>query len=302
VVARPISTLAGPVLVCASVVPNKRRPDADLKVFGIPYRRGKVQRWYTLRPDFPILGLREAEKQSIQILARVSLGEDPAADRARARATPARQLHTMAGVVAAFCEAYRDRRNEKTGRLLSDKQVANTARYLKRAAEHWGNRDIRSIEASEIIDFLAKIGVEHLTTANRVHAAMRTMYGWAAVRGMVDKDALSGVKRVGKERKRERVLDAKEIRLVWHAALALGYPYSHCTRMLLALGQRLGETSRMRRRHIQDDLWTIPREETKADRTHPVPLSSLGQEILADCPQIAEGFVFAGRRSPRSAV
>jgi integrase len=281
------------------------RREGDAKTFGVPYRGpGGVQRWVTLRPDFPVLSLKEAEKQAIQLLARVSLGEDPAADRARARAAPPARADTMANVVAAFCEVLPNRRHEKTGRLLSAKHVANTTRHLKRVADHWGDRDIRTIEEREILDFLEEIGAVHLVTANRVHASLRTLFGWAAQRGMVAKGTMSGLKRVGSERARERVLSSKEIPVVWAAAAALGYPYGHCLRMLLACGQRLGEVSRMRWRDIDGDLWTIPASETKADRAQTVPLSGLARAILeeGDCRKFVDGgFVFAGR-NPRRPV
>jgi integrase len=278
--------------------PNERHPDVDLKVFGVPYRHGKTQRWFTLKPDYPFLTLREAEKQAIQILARVALGEDPAADRARARATPPKQDHTMARVVAAFCDTLPNRRHRKTGRLLSSRHIANTERYLKQAADHWGNTDIFTIDDSAIIAFLEGIAATHQVAANRCHSSLSAMYRWASERNMAPKGVMVRLQRVGSEQKRKRVLKSTtEIPVVWAAAEALGYPCSQLTKLSLCLGQRISETAGMRWPNIEGDLWTIT--ENKPDRATTVPLSSLAREILAECPQIADGFVFAGRNPRR---
>jgi integrase len=275
------------------------RREGDAKTFGIPYRGpGGVQRWFTLKPDYPALPLKEAKKQAIQILARVALGEDPAADRARARAQPAEKVHTMATVAAAFCDVLPHRTN-KTGRRLSSEHIAATTRYLKQAADHWGNRDIATIEQKDILVFLDAIGAIHSVAANRAHAALRTMYGWAEQRGLAPKGVMVGLKRVGSERARDRVLNDTEIALVWQAATALSYPAGHFTKTLLAVGQRVTETSRLRHQHIEDHVWVKSAAETKTDSAHTVPFNSLACEILDDCPQIVDGYVFAGRNPRR---
>ena len=50
----------------------------------------------------------------------------------------------------------------------------------------------------------------------------------------------------------------------------------------MILGQRSGKTRRMKWMDIdfEKQIWTIPKEETKANRTHSVPLPQLALEIL----------------------
>jgi integrase len=287
------------------------RREGDQKTFGVPYRGpGGVQRWVTLRPNFPTLSLKEAEKQAIQILAKVALGEDPAADRARARATPVKKIHTMASVVAAFCDTLPNRRHPKTGRPLSSKHIANTERYLKQAVDHWGNTDIFTIDDPAVTAFLEEIAKAHQTAANRCHGSLSAMYRWAAARGMAPKGVLVRLQRVGSERRRDRVLSRAEIPIVWAAAEALGtpdhpsgYPYRALIKLLLCLGQRLGETSRMRWSDIDGDMWVIPASATKAGRSQTVPITSLAHEILfgPEVKEVKGDFVFVGR-NPRRPV
>ncbi len=58
-------------------------------------------------------------------------------------------------------------------------------------------------------------------------------------------------------------------------------------------GQRRDEIATVRWDHLDFDnrVWTIPREETKGDRTHEVPLSPLVLEVLTSLPRLGE-FIF----------
>ncbi len=55
-------------------------------------------------------------------------------------------------------------------------------------------------------------------------------------------------------------------------------------KMVLICGKRSGETRRMKWAHVdlKHMIWTIPAEETKANRTHVEPLSDMAVEILED--------------------
>jgi integrase len=49
---------------------------------------------------------------------------------------------------------------------------------------------------------------------------------------------------------------------------------------------------------LKQKIWTLPRERTKADRAHEVPLSDLALSIIQECPKLGE-FVFStGRSAP----
>jgi integrase len=40
-------------------------------------------------------------------------------------------------------------------------------------------------------------------------------------------------------------------------------------------------------------VWTIPKDETKGNRTHEVPLSPLAMEVLTTLPRFADNYVFS---------
>ena len=53
--------------------------------------------------------------------------------------------------------------------------------------------------------------------------------------------------------------------------------------------------------NLENQLWTLPRERTKSDRSHEVPLGSLAVEILMDLPRMGE-LIFPDSRHGRNPV
>ena len=50
--------------------------------------------------------------------------------------------------------------------------------------------------------------------------------------------------------------------------------------------------------NFEERVWTLPREMTKGDRSHEVPLSSMAMDILGSLPRLGD-YVFAGRKDGR---
>jgi integrase len=103
----------------------------------------------------------------------------------------------------------------------------------------------------------------------------------------------AGVKAPAKETARERVLTDAELAAVWRAADALGPAARAFVRLLILTGQRRDEVAGLRWADVDLDaaggaVWTLPREATKADRTHEVPLSAAAVAILAGLPREGE--------------
>jgi hypothetical protein len=61
--------------------------------------------------------------------------------------------------------------------------------------------------------------------ANRVLAAVRKMFAWAASRDIIALSPCIGVSPLTGEKSRDRVLGDNELRLVWRAADAIGWPF-----------------------------------------------------------------------------
>jgi integrase len=89
-------------------------------------------------------------------------------------------------------------------------------------------------------------------------------------------------------------LSDHELRLVWRATEAIGWPFGSMVRLLLLTGQRRNEVARMQwiELDLERGLWTLPRERVKNDRPHTVPLSPLVVSIIKSLPRIAGQYVF----------
>lgn len=231
--------------------------------------------------------------------ADVAAGRDPIierrAARATARATMQRERDTVARVAAEFIEKYAKPKN----RSWRDTQ----ALLVRHVAPKWGTRPLEGIGRRDVHELLDPLAKRAPIAANRVHAALRRLFGWSVERGFIAASPMSGLKPPSSEQKRARALAPVELAAVWKAAGSLVYPFGPYFRLLILTAQRRNEVARMRweQLDLEAGTWTLGAEDTKAKREHVVPLSGPACDILrALLPQegTAAGYVFArGRES-----
>ena len=239
----------------------------------------------------PMLSLGEAREKARAALNQVELGHDPRIQKAEQK----RRLKNTVGTVAEdFLEKYA-KRNQRSWRV--------TEQILRRdVIPIWGDRPIETISRADALDMLDGIMAEGKDyKANRVLGHVRKLMNWAIERGLIAASPVANVRAPGKETSRDRVLTYDEIVKVWGACDGLGYPFGGFTRLLLVTGQRRDEVARMKWSDLDLDnrLWTLPREQTKSDRAHEVPLSDLAIEILEGLPRVGEHIFTSGRRGDK---
>jgi integrase len=170
---------------------------------------------------------------------------------------------------------------------------------LKRnVVERWKGGRLSTITKPQVHDLLDSIVDRGAPiAANRVHTQLNVMGRWAVERGIVTTNPFAGIKAPSSERgrARERVLSDVELRLVWKAAEAIGWPFGSIVKLLALTGARRDEVAQMEWREIDFDcaLWTLPAARSKNRREHAIPLSDAALEILRSLPRIERsGFVF----------
>ena len=159
----------------------------------------------------------------------------------------------------------------------------------------WGTRHISEITRHDV-----RVAVNRIIdrgsprAANRLLSTIKTLFRWAADEDYIAESPATDIKPPGEEIDRDRVLQDAEIFTLWAAWDRLGYPFGSLMQLLLTTGQRLSEVRHMRCSDIDknEKLWTLPRELTKADRSHEVPLSALALEILDALPRFVGDYVF----------
>ena len=153
--------------------------------------------------------------------------------------------------------------------------------------------DITRADIKELLRLKAR-GLERGIAANRLLALISKIFTWALDEEIIDASPALRLKRPAEEIERERVLSADEIKKLWPAFDAIGYPWGALYKLMLCTAQRRGEVASMKWSQISDDGWRLPASNAKTKVGHSVPLSSLARETLAGVPEIGE-YVFRAR-------
>ena len=187
---------------------------------------------------------REAREEAKRMLAEIAGGKDPRETRQEAVRTAS---ETVEVVARRFIERHA-KANNRTWKEVERKLDVNVL-------PHWGKRPIASITQRDVIALLDSIVDRGAAVeANRVLATVRKLFNWACERGTIETSPCARVKAPTPENARDRVLDDRELSLVWRAADALGYPFGPFVQLLILTGQRREEVAGMKWSELDRDL------------------------------------------------
>jgi integrase len=252
-------------------------PDG-VRTFALRYRLAGQQRRLTIG-RYPAMGLGEARTAARAGLEMAMRGEDPAATKAEAKRE--REANTVAAVVALYV----DRNLKRNTRRWQDAE----AMLRRDVVSVWAARPLASITRRDVIalvDAIADRGSP--VTANRVLSKIKALFAWAMARDLVQVSPAALVAPPTKETPRERTIDEAELRAIWPALEAMGYPFGTLGRLLLLTGQRRGEVAGMAWSEIDliGATWRISPERSKTRAAHILPLPEAACAILAALPRI----------------
>jgi integrase len=232
---------------------------------------GKLKR-FTLG-KYPLMDLGDARNAARAALQKAARGEDPVGEE------PAPT--TVEEVVEDFIKRY----IEPNRRKRSGREAA--AQLRREFVELHGHLPIGTIGRRHVLQALDRVTDRGATiAANRLLANLSRLFGWALERGIIDATPIANIKAPAKERSRDRVLGDDELALAWHCCGTLDWPFGPIFRLLMVTLQRRNEVAYMGWSDVDLDrkLWILPRELTKADRAHEVPLSLLAVQIIQELP------------------
>ena len=182
------------------------------------------------------LTLAEARQKARGWLELLGRGIDPKVEEARQRAAEQRrQVNTFAAVAAEFL----DRHASGLKKSVEARRIIESE-FVKR----WGPRPVTDIMPEEVA--IAIRAIVNRGSPYQAHNALgyiRRLYSWAIGThqfGVVSSpvEQLKPKDLIGKRMARERTLSDYELRAVWSAAGAVGYPYGPLFRLLILTGQR----------------------------------------------------------------
>ena len=235
------------------------------------------------------LTLAEARQKARGWLELLGRGIDPKVEEARQRAAEQhRQVNTFAAVAAEFL----DRHASGLKKSVEARRIIESE-FVKR----WGPRPVTDIMPEEVA--IAIRAIVNRGSPYQAHNALgyiRRLYSWAIGThqfGVVSSpvEQLKPKDLIGKRMARERTLSDYELRAVWSAAGAIGYPYGPLFRLLILTGQREREVAdtRWSEIDIEKGVWTIPAARMKGGRAHEVPLTPGTQALFRGLPRFTSG-------------
>ena len=247
------------------------------KSFALRYRVAGKPKKFTIGA-FPKLSLEAARKLAREAAVAVARGEDPGAEKkaAKAKRHPSGVPQTIEELASLFMERYAKKNTR-------ERSWQETERILNRdVLPKWKGRPLDSIHRRDVIALLDEIAGKHSVHANRVLAAVRRMFSWACERDLLEASPCFGVKAPSQEVSRDRVLSDDELRLAMAAVSVLEAPFGPYVQMLALTLQRRSEVAGMRWSELDLDasVWTLPKERTKNNREHILPLPGAAMAII----------------------
>jgi len=244
---------------------------------------------------YPRVGLAEAREAHVEAERILGTGINPAA-MAREHAAATKMAPTVADIAQEYLERYAKPRKRSWREDLRVLEKDILPAFGDRPAAEVSRRDmIRLLDG--IVDRGAPI------QANRTLAVVRKMFNFAISRDLVQFSPCVQVKAPADEVRRDRVLDARELRLFWRCLdwARMAPETKLAFKLQLATAQRIGEVVSARWGDIdfEQNWWTIPAELSKNRLSHRVPLSPLAIRILGSARTLSGDtpFVFASGRA-----
>jgi integrase len=228
---------------------------------------------------YPLTTLAEARTKAREILREIEGGVDPREREVKeVRVAAAVRERTFAAVAESFI--VRHVRTKRSARSIE--------RLIRRTLiPRWGERPIDAITRGDVIALIDGIVDRgHSEAAHTTLAYARRLFAWAVPRYDLEHgptDHVRAVDLIGARAVRKRVLDGREIALVWRATE--GMEAGAYARLLLLLGVRRCELGKavwgeFALDNLDNAVWIVPAGRMKGDESHVIPLPPMAVEIL----------------------
>lgn len=253
------------------------------KSFVLSYRQDGRKRLYTVG-QYGKITLEQAKELARKRFGEVADGKDPVLVR---KARKKKHEWTVQRAFDNFLKRYpeddNNRHRDEIERI-----------FEKDILPALGKKPIDEVSKDDvlkIIDGIMERGA--CIMANRTLSRMSKFFDWCVERNLIQFSPVYKISKPAKENSRERILSDAELKEIWEACSVLRYPFGPVMKLLILTGQRRGEAAALQWGDYDEErkLWILPRETTKSDRSHEVPLSNMAIEILESIPNMGD-YVF----------
>jgi len=240
------------------------------------YRMGAQSRRMNLG-QVSAVKAQAARDIAAKLHAQVILGEDPALQKVEAKAKASDTL-------GALVTKYLDRQRKE----LRPNSMRAVSRYLGNYFAPLHRIPVDSVDRKAIVNVLDNIEHDAGTVSrNRARTTLSALFSWAMQEGLTESNPVIGTGVRG-ERKRERVLSAAELRLIWNALPP--NRYGAICKILLLTGARFNEVAQLKWSEVdfQRGVISLPGDRTKNARPHEIPMSATVRALLEAQPKDGE--------------
>lgn len=252
------------------------------KTFFYRYRHNGRNRRYKIGKFSSVMTLKVAREMADELRLRVKKGEDPQGEEMSIKNSAPK---TFGELVTHYKAIHLTTLKESTQQDYNNR-IEIILNHFKK------DRYLKDISRGDVFNFLESIKAP--VQAQRIQAILSGILNFAFDRAWIEYNPATKIQLSSKKAKRNKPkknieLSNEQIIKLWE-----GFEdYSHVTgslfKMLLILGQRLGETRQMEWKELdlKKNLWTIPGSKTKNGLEHFVPLTGLALEVIEEMKLIA---------------
>ena len=228
--------------------------------------------------------LEQARDHARELIGRIVKGDDPAQEKINQR-----EELTFGDLKDRFLEDYSPRKRQRTAK--DDKN------RLNRHTKQWWTRKLSDVTRADVCRLHIEIGKSAPVEANRVISLIRRMFNLARTWGIYNgENPATNIDRF-RERSRDRFVQPHELPQLIQALAQEENPYVRGALVVsLFTGARIGEVRCMKWSDIDfgQGIWRLP--ETKAGRSHILPLPIYIADLLNNLPRMSENlYVFPGK-------
>lgn len=271
-----------------------------VKSYIVQYRPGgsaKTRR-VTIGRHGPEWQPKAAREEAAEILRMRRKGIDPFEERARQRLAE-QQAQDEAGVAKKIANdrAY----NQFSERFIAEyakthqpRSWEGTERALRDIGRLFSNRRVDELKRDEIRIALAKLVERSPSAGIAAHKALRKLYNWANAETIFTWNPMKDMPAPAETTVRDRVLSGPELKIIWRAALAMGYPFGTMFQLQLATGLRIRDVANRKWGQFQldNEAILIPAAEMKRPKSDKrgdflVPLNEYAMRVVEILPRIA---------------
>jgi integrase len=263
----------------------RRGADGIHRTFCVQYRQHGRTRRCTIGST-ERLTLAQARQHARKLLAKVSLGADPKAERDAGRVAAGRTFGTAVELYLAAKAAHARPATLRASRLYL------TGRYFKPLH----GAALAQISRADVAARLSAISRDHSpNTAAVARRHVSALFSWLMQEGWLEANPAIGTRRPIAAPSRDRVLADRELGAIWRAAG--DDDYGRIVRLLILTGCRRQEIGGMQwsELDLSAGTWTLPPSRSKNRRAHTVPLPPAAIEIINAVSQNGRAYLFGER-------